>query len=79
MNLLNKKILKYHFLSCIYICIKFQKMFQSSDHEREREREREREMFFFLHFFAESVMPGHSQAITNICDVSILTLPVSKV
>ena len=43
-NILNKKILKYHFLSCICIYIKFQKMFHSSDHEkRERERERERE------------------------------------
>ena len=43
-NILNKKILKYHFLSCICIYIKFQKMFHSSDHEkRERERETERE------------------------------------
>ena len=42
-NILNKKMLKYHFLFCIYIYIKFQKMFHSS---------------FFYIFFAESVMPG---------------------
>ena len=44
-NILNKKILKYHFLSCIYIYIKFQNMFHSSDHEK-----REREFFFFTIF-----------------------------
>ena len=31
--------------SCIYIYIKFQKMFHSSDHEKS-EREREREMWY---------------------------------
>ena len=36
----HKKILKYHFLSCIYIYIKIQKMFHSSDHEK-RARERD--------------------------------------